>query len=175
MPLGQGQGGKSSLNFGKESEGKSGKIRGRGVDELQSGFISGREVGRERPDTNVLLAYVEHPYSGRCADWIIHNAPWRHTTGNEMNSKWRLLRTSLYEDSACSWSVYFYVIMEGDDFKTVLEGAVQFSLPRKPACQTERSPWSFADCLRKVKFIPCFYSMHFIDYQKFCSFETSSF
>ena len=56
MPLGQGQGGKSSLNFGKESEGKSGKIRGRGVDEMKSGFISGREVGRERPDTNVLLA-----------------------------------------------------------------------------------------------------------------------
>ena len=75
MPLGQGKGGKSSLNFGKESEGKSGKIRGRGVDEMQSGFISGREVGRERPDTNILLAYVEHPDSGRCADWIIHNAP----------------------------------------------------------------------------------------------------
>ena len=71
--------------------------------------------------------------------------------------------------------------MEGDDFKTVLEGAVQFYLPRKPACQTERSPWSFADCLRKVKFIPCFYSMHFIDYQKFfrsdegLTLETSAF
>ena len=39
----------------------------------------------------------------------------------------------------------------------------------------------FADCLRKVKFIPCFYSMHFIDYQKFfrsdegLTLETSAF
>ena len=30
-----------------------------------------------------LLAYVEHPDSGRCADWIIYNAPRRHTNGNK--------------------------------------------------------------------------------------------
>ena len=30
-----------------------------------------------------LLAHVVHPDSGGCADWVICNAPRRHTTGNK--------------------------------------------------------------------------------------------
>ena len=52
--------------------------------------------------------------------------------------------------------------MEGDDFKTVLEGVVQFSLPRKPACQTERSPWSFCRLSTESKIHTMFlqYALH---------------
>ena len=54
--------------------------------------------------------------------------------------------------------------MEGDDFKTAVEGALQFFpliklkrtgiMRRKPACQTERRPRSFTDWLRKESYLP---------------------
>ena len=48
---------------------------------LSKGRGEGRE-GEKGLTQTFLLAYVEHPDSGCCADWIIYNAPRRHTTGN---------------------------------------------------------------------------------------------
>ena len=53
----------------------------------------------EGPTQMLLLAYDEHPEAG------LHDVSWRHTTGND---------------------IYFRVIMEGADFRTALEDAVQF-------------------------------------------------
>ena len=51
----------------------------------KSGLSKGRGQGREDEKKGLtqtsLLDHVVHPDSGRCADWIIYNAPWRHTTG----------------------------------------------------------------------------------------------
>ena len=48
---------------------------------LSKGGGEGRE---EKGLTQTFsLAYVEHPDCGRWADWIIYNAPRRHTTGNK--------------------------------------------------------------------------------------------
>ena len=48
---------------------------------LSKGRGEGRE-GEKGLTQTFLLAYVEHRDSGCGADWIIYNAPRRHTTGN---------------------------------------------------------------------------------------------
>ena len=47
---------------------------------LSEGRGEGRE-GEKGLTQTFLLAYDENPDSGCCADWIIYNAPRRHTTG----------------------------------------------------------------------------------------------
>ena len=51
------------------------------VSGLSKGRGQGREDGKKGLTQTSLLDHVVHPDSGRCADWIIYNAPWRHTTG----------------------------------------------------------------------------------------------
>ena len=51
------------------------------VSGLSKGRGQGREDGKKGLTQTSLLDHVVHPDSGRCADWIIYNASWRHTTG----------------------------------------------------------------------------------------------
>ena len=51
------------------------------VSGLSKGRGQGKEDGKKGLTQTSLLDHVVHPDSGRCADWIIYNAPWRHTTG----------------------------------------------------------------------------------------------
>ena len=51
------------------------------VSGLSKGRGQGREDGKKGLTQTSLLDHIVHPDSGRCADWIIYKAPWRHTTG----------------------------------------------------------------------------------------------
>ena len=50
------------------------------VSGLSKGRGQGREDGKKGLTQTSLLDHVIHPDSGCCADWMIYNAPWRHTT-----------------------------------------------------------------------------------------------
>ena len=51
------------------------------VSGLSKGRGQEREDGKKGLTQTSLLDHVVHPDSGRCPDWIIYNAPWRHNTG----------------------------------------------------------------------------------------------
>ena len=84
-----------------------------------------------------LIGLCQNPDSGRCVDWIIHNAAWRHTTGNKI----------FYIGFFCeliSWrrsTVLCWISTAG-------------IMPRMPACQMERRPRSCTDWLRKDSYLP---------------------
>ena len=83
-------------------------------------------IGEKGLTHTFLLAHVIRPDSGRCADWIIYNAPRRHTTGNKnfiMSYSESFISTIRTKTSL---NIYFNVIMESDDFETALDGALKF-------------------------------------------------
>ncbi len=146
-----------------------------------SGLPKGREEGREgkrrgRPDTDALIGSCR---TSRFWMWRwLGNSQWALTyvTPPEIKiSERRLLWTDVHANE--QWTKtsldviqrYLSVFMEGDDFKTAREGALQFFLEldviedrnyaSKAACETERRPRSFSKIkvtgLRLWHLYPC--------------------